>query len=62
VAAHISKIRPIVHLRGLHVSHYDFVVIGAGVIGASVAHHLAAVGAQRVLVVDQGTIGAGTTN
>lgn len=44
------------------MSHYDFVVIGAGVIGTSVAHHLAALGAKSVLVVDQGTIGAGTTS
>ncbi|MBN3849299.1 FAD-binding oxidoreductase [Paraburkholderia sp. Ac-20342] len=44
------------------MSHYDFVVIGAGVIGASVAHHLASLGAQSVLVLEQGTIGAGTTS
>lgn len=44
------------------MSHYDYIVIGAGVIGASVAHHLAALGATDVLVVDQGTIGAGTTS
>ena len=44
------------------MSHYDFIVIGAGVIGASVAHHLAALGAQSVLVIEQGTIGAGTTS
>ncbi|MFK4448463.1 sarcosine oxidase subunit beta [Caballeronia udeis] len=44
------------------MSHYDFIVIGAGVIGASVAHHLAALGAKSVLVVDRGTIGAGTTS
>jgi sarcosine oxidase, subunit beta len=44
------------------MSHYDFIVIGAGVIGASVAHHLAALGAKNVLVVDRGTIGAGTTS
>ncbi|WP_321816338.1 MULTISPECIES: FAD-binding oxidoreductase [unclassified Paraburkholderia] len=44
------------------MSHYDYVVIGAGVIGTSVAHHLAALGAKSVLVVDQGTIGAGTTS
>ncbi|SDV50677.1 NAD(P)/FAD-dependent oxidoreductase [Chitinasiproducens palmae] len=41
---------------------YDVVVIGAGVIGSSVAFHLARLGAQRVLVVDRGTIGAGTTS
>ncbi len=44
------------------MSHYDFVVIGAGAIGASVAHHLAAAGAQSVLVLERGTIGAGTTS
>ncbi|MEI7298353.1 FAD-binding oxidoreductase [Paraburkholderia tropica] len=44
------------------MSHYDYVVIGAGVIGTSVAHHLAALGAKSVLVLDQGTIGAGTTS
>jgi sarcosine oxidase, subunit beta len=44
------------------MSHYDFVVIGAGVIGASVAHHLAAAGAKSVLVLERGTIGAGTTS
>jgi sarcosine oxidase subunit beta len=44
------------------MSHYDFIVIGAGVIGASVAHHLATLGAESVLVVDRGTIGAGTTS
>ncbi|MDR6495267.1 glycine/D-amino acid oxidase-like deaminating enzyme [Paraburkholderia terricola] len=44
------------------MSHYDFVVIGAGVIGASVAHHLAALGANNVLVLERSTIGAGTTS
>jgi glycine/D-amino acid oxidase-like deaminating enzyme len=44
------------------MSHYDFIVIGAGVIGTSVAHHLAALGEQSVLVIEQGTIGAGTTS
>jgi sarcosine oxidase, subunit beta len=44
------------------MSHFDFVVIGAGVIGASVAHHLAALGGKNVLVLDQGTIGSGTTS
>lgn len=41
---------------------YDVVVIGAGVIGSSVAFQLAKLGAQRVLVLDRGTIGAGTTS
>ncbi|RQR69262.1 FAD-binding oxidoreductase [Burkholderia sp. Bp9012] len=44
------------------MSHYDFIVIGAGVIGASVAHHLASLGAGNVLVVERGMIGAGTTS
>jgi glycine/D-amino acid oxidase-like deaminating enzyme len=44
------------------MSHYDFIVIGAGVIGASVAHHLAALGAKSVLVLERSTIGAGTTS
>ncbi|MFT4508246.1 NAD(P)/FAD-dependent oxidoreductase [Caballeronia sp. 15711] len=44
------------------MSHYDVIVIGAGVIGASVAHHVATLGAKSVLVLDRGTIGAGTTS
>ena len=41
---------------------YDVIVIGAGVIGSSVAFHLAALGAKDVLVLDRATIGAGTTS
>lgn len=41
---------------------YDVIVIGAGVIGCSVAYHLAHFGAQRVLVLDRTQIGAGTTS
>lgn len=41
---------------------YDVVVIGAGVIGSSVAFHLAKFGAKNVLVLDRDTIGAGTTS
>lgn len=37
---------------------YDVIVIGAGVVGASVAFHLAALGARNVLVLDRGAIGA----
>ena len=41
---------------------YDVIVIGAGVIGCSVAYHLAALKAGRVLVLDRARIGAGTTS
>ena len=37
------------------------IVIGAGVIGTSVAYQLARLGAKQVLVLDRGAIGAGTT-
>jgi sarcosine oxidase subunit beta len=40
---------------------YDIIVIGAGVIGSSVAFHLAELGAPRVLVLDRGRIAEGTT-
>lgn len=39
----------------------DVIVIGAGVIGASVAWHLARLGAARVRVFDRGRIGEGTS-
>jgi glycine/D-amino acid oxidase-like deaminating enzyme len=35
------------------VSHWDAIVIGAGVIGTSVAYNLAALGAKRVLVLER---------
>src|SRR5712672_2924759 len=41
---------------------YDLIVIGGGVIGTSVAFHLAKLGAKRVLLLERGTIGAGTTS
>ena len=40
---------------------YDAIVIGAGVIGSSVAYHLARLGAGRVLVLDRLQIGSGTS-
>ena len=40
---------------------YDVIVIGAGVIGTSVAFHLALLGAKRVLVLDRTQVGAGTS-
>lgn len=44
------------------MKRYDVVVIGAGVIGSSVAFQLSKLGAKNVLVLDRGTIGAGTTS
>ena len=44
------------------MSTYDVIVIGAGVIGASTAYHLARLGAKRVLVLDRTQVGAGTTS
>jgi sarcosine oxidase subunit beta len=44
------------------MDHYDAIVIGAGVIGCSIAFHLAQFGARRVLVLDRGGIGTGTTS
>ncbi len=43
------------------MNRYSAIVIGAGVIGTSVAYHLARLGAKQVLVLDRGPIGAGTT-
>lgn len=43
------------------MSSHDVIVIGAGVIGTSVAWHLAEFGAGRVLVLDRTQIGSGTT-
>jgi sarcosine oxidase subunit beta len=40
----------------------DVIVIGAGVIGTSVAWHLAALGAGEVLVLDRGQVGEGTSS
>ena len=40
---------------------YDAVVIGAGVVGASTAFHLAKLGALKVCVVDRGPVCGGGT-
>lgn len=44
------------------MERFDAIVIGAGVIGTSVAYHLARLGCTRVLVLDRTQIGAGTTS
>jgi sarcosine oxidase subunit beta len=44
------------------MENFDAIVIGAGVIGSSVAYHLAALGLKKVLVVERTMIGAGTTS
>lgn len=41
---------------------FDVIVIGAGVVGASTAFHLARLGAGKVLLLERTTIGAGTTS
>ncbi len=41
---------------------FDVIVIGGGVIGTSVAFHLAALGAKSVLLLERDTIGSGTTS
>jgi sarcosine oxidase subunit beta len=42
--------------------NFDAIVVGAGVIGTSVAYHLARLGCTKVLVLDRTQIGAGTTS
>jgi glycine/D-amino acid oxidase-like deaminating enzyme len=44
------------------MERFDVIVIGAGVVGTSVAFHLAALGAKRVLLLERETIGSGTTS
>jgi glycine/D-amino acid oxidase-like deaminating enzyme len=44
------------------VEKFDVIVIGGGVIGASVAFHLAEFGAKSVLLLERGTVGSGTTS
>jgi len=43
------------------MERFDAIVIGGGVTGASIACHLALFGAGRVLLLERGTIGSGTT-
>ncbi len=44
------------------MASHEAIVIGAGVIGASVAWHLAALGARDVLVLERGQVGEGTSS
>jgi sarcosine oxidase subunit beta len=41
--------------------HFDIVVIGGGVVGVSIACHLARFGCPRVLLLERGQLGGGTT-
>jgi sarcosine oxidase subunit beta len=43
------------------MEQYESIVIGGGVIGASIAYHLARLGQRRVLLLERGMIGQGTT-
>ena len=40
---------------------FDVVVVGGGVIGVSIAYHLARFGCRRVLLLERGQLGGGTT-
>src|SRR6218665_1531020 len=46
---------------GTVMESFDAIVIGAGVIGCSVAYHLARLGSKKVLVLERTQIGAGTS-
>jgi sarcosine oxidase subunit beta len=43
------------------MERFDAIVIGGGVIGVSIAYHLARLGCRRVLLLEQGQLGSGTT-
>jgi glycine/D-amino acid oxidase-like deaminating enzyme len=43
------------------MAHYESIVVGGGVIGVSIAYHLARLGQRRVLLVERGRVGEGTT-
>lgn len=43
------------------MANYESIVIGGGVIGVAIAYHLARLGQRRVLLLERGRIGEGTT-
>ncbi len=43
------------------MERFDAIVIGGGVVGVSIAYHLARFGCPRVLLVERGQLGTGTT-
>ena len=43
------------------MEHFESIVIGGGAIGTSIAYHLARLGQRRVLLLERGQIGQGTT-
>ncbi len=55
-ASHASVLAPAM------TSSHDAIVVGAGVIGVSIAYHLAALGARNVVVLDRGAVGSGTSS
>jgi glycine/D-amino acid oxidase-like deaminating enzyme len=58
-----ARLDTLARTLGLSTMHNpDVIVIGAGVIGSSIAWHLAALGAGRVLVLERGQIGNGTSS
>jgi hypothetical protein len=48
-------------LKANAMERFDAIVIGGGVIGTSIAMHLARFGAGRVLLLERGTLGGGTS-
>src|SRR5207248_4019150 len=48
--------------RPANVETADVVIVGAGVVGCSIAYHLAERRAGRVIVLERGQIGTGTTS
>ncbi len=41
--------------------HFDVLIIGGGVVGASTAYHLAALGGKKICLIEREQIGSGGT-